>query len=290
MATMFLENLKASASDFLRPNLFQVVFSGNIFGKHEFGFLTKAATYPFMTYNTTSVQYNNLPRHFANSVDYDPITFEFLVDDGLKVLNFFHNWRRLVMNDGNRTFNYKDEYSGNIEIELWNRKQLMRAKCTILDAFPVNIDNVALAHDANDQIMSINVSFRYDDVVYEFDEGVSFAGIKDTLFDLAQGSIGNGIDAIKAGVESAANKIPASAVQNVFGGVGQNSSFPSSEEAISAKSKEIFSRATGGGIGVTNATNRAKEYARGVFQNKAQGVKSRVKNSIVNKIKSWSPF
>jgi hypothetical protein len=292
MATMFLENLKAMFSDFLRPNLFQVTFSGNLFGDYEFGFLTKAATYPFMTYNTTSVQYNNLPRHFANQVDYDPISFEFLVDDGLKVLRFFDNWRKLVMNDGSRTFNYKDEYSGNIEIELWNRKQFMRAKCIILDAFPVNIDNVALAMDANDQIMSLNVSFRYDDVIYEFDEGFSIAGIKDLGFDLAQGTIGSGIDAIKGGIQNLANKIPDAGIKDVFGGFGQNTGgFAGSEKAIGIQSKEIFAGSSGGGTGVANAAKRARASAKGAFSSK---LKSKATNTAVdfikNSIKSWSPF
>ncbi|MCK5343842.1 MAG: hypothetical protein KAR20_10585 [Candidatus Heimdallarchaeota archaeon] len=285
MATMFLENLKASFSDFLRPNFYQVTFSGNLFGEYEFGFLTKAATYPFMTYNTTSVQYNNLPRHFVNSVDYDPISFEFLVDDGLKVLRFFDSWRKLIMNDGSRTFNYKDEYSGNIEVELWNRKQLMRAKCTILDAFPVNIDNVALAMDANDQIMQLSVSFRYDDIIYEFDDGFSIAGVRDTIFDLAQGTIGSGIDTIKDGIEGMANKIPDSSIKNVFGGIGQGSGgFAGSEEAIGARSETIFSGTGSGGTGVANAAKNARTAAEGAFESK---------RNLPNKkfdFKSWNPF
>jgi hypothetical protein len=250
MATMFLENLKASFSDFLRPNLYQVTFTGHLFGAKEFGFLTRSATFPFMTYNTTSVQYNNLPRHYVSSVDYDPIAFEFFVDDGLKVIKFFNDWRKLVMNDGSRTFNYKDEYSGNIEIELWNRKQLMRVKCTILDAFPVNIENIALAADANDQLMTLSTSFRYDDIIYEFDEGISVADVKDVAFDLAQGTIGTGIDALKEGIETLSNKIPASSIKTVFGGSG-GSSFAESEEALAANSKKIFANGQGG-TGVAN--------------------------------------
>lgn len=269
MATMFLENLKASFADFLRPNFYQVTFTGNLFGDFAFGFLTKGATFPFFTYNTTAVQYNNLPRNFVQSIDYDPITFEFLVDDGLKVIRFFDSWRKLVMNDGSRTFNYKDEYSGNIEIELLNRKQFMRAKCTILDAFPVNIDNIPLAMDANDQIMTLSTSFRYDDIIYEFDDGFSIAGLRDTVFDLAQGTIGTGIDAIKDGVESLANKIPASGVSSIFGGVGQGTGgFAGSETAIGAKSSEIFAGTNTGGTGVANATKNARSAAKGAFETK----------------------
>ncbi len=264
---MFLENLKGAFSDFLRPNYFNVTFSGNIFGEREFGFLARAATYPFMTYNTTTVFYNNLPRHFVNQVDYDPIPFEFMVDDGLKVLTFFDSWRKLVMNDGSRTFNYKEEYSGNIEIELLNGKQYMRAKAVILDAYPVNIDNIALAADANDQIMTLNVSFRYDDVYYEFDDGLSIAAIRDTIFGLAQGTIGTGIDFIKDGIESATNKIPSGAVKNIFGGTGMNKSgFPATEEALAVKSKEVFSGTQGsGGAAYKNAISKAKTAAGGAF-------------------------
>jgi hypothetical protein len=266
MATMFLENLKASFSDFLRPNYYGVTFSGNIFGEFEFGFLTKGATFPFMTYNTTTVFYNNLPRHFVNAVDYDPIPFTFLVDDGLKVLRFFDNWRKLVMNDGSRTFNYKEEYSGNIEIELLNRKQFMRARVIIKDAYPVNIDNIALAADTNDTIMELGVSFRYDDVSYEFDDGLSIAGIRDTVFDLAQGTVGKGIDFLKDGIEGLANRIPSNVVSNMFGGFGQGGGkFPASEEGIAEKSKEIFAGFGGGGASSNNMVANAKDAAGNIF-------------------------
>ena len=289
MATMFLESLKASFSDFLRPNYYQVTFTGNLFGEREFGFLTKGATYPFFTYNTIQAYYNNLPRNFVNSVDYDPINFEFLVDDGLKVLRFFDNWRKLIMNDGSRTFNYKDEYSGNIEIELWNRKQFMRAKCTILDAFPVNIDNIALAMDANDQLMSITAGFRYDDIIYEFDDGFSIAGVRDTLFNLAQGTIGSGIDAIKNGVESLANTIPDTAVKGVFGGVGQPSGgFAGSEDAIGERSRAVFGSSLGsGGTGVANSAKLARSTAQSSLSGSTKTSKAK---SAIQKFKSWSPF
>jgi hypothetical protein len=239
-----------------------------------------------MTYNTTSVQYNNLPRHFVNAIDYDPISFEFFVDDGLKTIKFFDSWRKLVMNDGSRTFNYKDEYSGNIEIELWNRKQMMRVKCIILDAFPVNIDNIALAADANDQIMTLSTSFRYDDIIYEFDEGFSIAAAKDVVFDLAQGTIGTGIDALKDGIENLANKIPVSSFKNVFGGGGGD--FAKTEEALGARSKEIF--ASGGGTGVASRARATggsnfKELAKGATSSKAKSTTSKKIN-----FKNWSPF
>jgi hypothetical protein len=197
-----------------------------------------------MTYNTTSVQYNNLARHYVNSVDYDPISFEFFVDDGLKVIKFFDSWRKLIMNDGSRTFNYKDEYSGNIEIELWNRKQLMRAKCVILDAFPVDISNIALAADANDQIMTLSTSFRYDDIYYEFDEGFSIAAVKDNVFDLASGTIGMGIDALKDGIQNLSNKIPVGSLKSIFG--GPSNAFSKSESAIGSRSKQVFASGAGG--------------------------------------------
>lgn len=284
MATMFLENLKASFSDFLRPNYYGVVFSGNLFGEQEFGFLTRGATFPFHTYNTTNAFYNNLSRHYANSVDYDPVTFNFLVDDGLKVLRFFDSWRKLIMNDGSRTFNYKEEYTGNIEVELLNRKQFWRARVTLLDAFPVNMENIALAADSNDQIMELTVSFRYDDVRYEFDDGLSIAGIRDTVFDLAQGTIGRGIDFLKDGVEGLANRIPASSVSGIFGGFGDTGGkFPATEDALAAKSKEIFSGIGGGGQSADKAIATAKSAAGKVF---AESGASKTVNNAVSNAKS----
>jgi hypothetical protein len=159
--TMFLEELKAQFSDVLRPNLYHVHIkpawaSTNIV---DFGYLAQSATFPFVTFNTQQVMYNNISQYFVNGYDYDPVSFDFLLDADNRVIKFFDEWMQRIRNKGDAssinnnigstissvaagkgTFNYRDEYAGEVQVAILNPRQFEVLKVNLLFAFPVNID------------------------------------------------------------------------------------------------------------------------------------------------------
>jgi hypothetical protein len=176
--TMFLEELKAQFSDVLRPNLYHVHIkpawaSTNIV---DFGYLAQSATFPFVTFNTQQVMYNNISQYFVNGYDYDPVSFDFLLDADNRVIKFFDEWMQRIRNKGDAssinnnigstissvaagkgTFNYRDEYAGEVQVAILNPRQFEVLKVNLLFAFPVNIDNLALAYATSDSTFPFQV-------------------------------------------------------------------------------------------------------------------------------------
>lgn len=199
--TMFLEELKAQFSDVLRPNLYHVYIKPSWASENvvNFGYLSQAATFPFVTFNTQQAIYNNVTQYFVNGYDYDPVSFDFLLDADLKVLKFFNEWVTRIRNSINTegltfeetveafgTYNYRDEYEADIEVVILNPRQFEVAKCNMIACFPVNLENLALAYANNDQLLTLSVSFRYTEITYSYDPNLSVSGVVADVFEQAE--------------------------------------------------------------------------------------------------------
>jgi hypothetical protein len=248
--TMFLEELKAQFSDVLRPNLYHVHIkpawaSTNIV---DFGYLAQSATFPFVTFNTQQVMYNNISQYFVNGYDYDPVSFDFLLDADNRVIKFFDEWMQRIRNKGDAssinnnigstissvaagkgTFNYRDEYAGEVQVAILNPRQFEVLKVNLLFAFPVNIDNLALAYATSDSTLSLPVSFRFTEATYQFDEGLSVSGVVADIFDAAEKLTNPLADSLAAALKK---NLPDSTEANAEGfkkiASGGNKSSPSS--------------------------------------------------------------
>jgi hypothetical protein len=110
---------------------------------------------------------NNKNHTIINSIDYDPVSFTFNVDDKKDVLNFILDWKKLIIND-NYQFGYKDEYKIDIDIILLDNHTLEESsKCTLIGAILLNVDGIAMSYDTKDSISEITLSVGYDDIKYE---------------------------------------------------------------------------------------------------------------------------
>jgi hypothetical protein len=261
--TMFLEELKAQFSDVLRPNLYHVHIkpawaSTNIV---DFGYLAQSATFPFVTFNTQQVIYNNLTQYFVNGYDYDPVTFDFLLDADNRVIKFFDEWMQRIRNKGDAssisnnvagissplgkgTFNYRDEYAGEVQVAILNPRQFEVLKVNLLFAFPVNIDNLALAYATSDSTMTLPVSFRFTEATYQFDEGISVSGVVADIFGAAEKLTNPIADRLAAALKK---DLPDSMDANTQGykkvASGENKSSPSSGAGFTGLADKFVSKA-----------------------------------------------
>lgn len=171
MATKKIDDFKSEFSDFLRPNLYAIYISPRVNftnqDKNRIGMLCHEASFPFHTFTTNSYRYNNLETHFVNKIDYDPITFTFYVDRDNILLDFFDKWRKQIIDDSHR-LNYFDNYTAQIEIEIFDRQLNTAGMATLSDAFPVNIGSIPLAYAQNDALMTMQVSFQIRKIDYDF--------------------------------------------------------------------------------------------------------------------------
>jgi len=155
--------------DFFRPNHYMVVFkpSNSITFSKNLGVFCKSVTFPFFTFDTSSILLNNKNNTMINKIDYDPVSFTFNVDDKKEVLNFIIDWKKLIINDKYQ-FGYKDDYKIDIDIILLDNHTLEEiSKCTLIDAILLNVDGIAMSYETKDSISEITLSVGYDDIKYE---------------------------------------------------------------------------------------------------------------------------
>lgn len=91
---------------------------------------------------------------------YEDINMSFYVDTSMTVKYFFDNWMTYIQNPGTRNFNYYDDYTSDITIEVQDLKNQSRYAVQLREAFPKSIGAVQL-DQANKDIMKISINFAY---------------------------------------------------------------------------------------------------------------------------------
>lgn len=91
---------------------------------------------------------------------YDPVSLSFLVDNNMRVKTLFDSWMNYIQSGTSRTFRYLDDYSTNININLYDKADKLRYSTTLFKAFPKNINAVSLDYAGRD-VMRIQVTFSY---------------------------------------------------------------------------------------------------------------------------------
>jgi len=165
---MYLDKFTSKFTDFLRPNLFAVYiypkakFENN-YTEEGINLLCHEASIPFHTFTTVDVFYNNKTHSTINKIDYDPISFTFYVDKFNKVLNFFDEWKKQIINE-NFQFGFYDDYISQIYIHVFDKLGEIAVSTVIEEAYPVNINPITLSYGENDVIMNLQTSFKFKEI------------------------------------------------------------------------------------------------------------------------------
>jgi hypothetical protein len=91
---------------------------------------------------------------------YEDVNMSFYVDTNMQVKKFFDNWMLRIQNPMTRTFNYYDNYTNDIVIEVQDLKNQSRYGIKLFEAFPKSIGAVQLDYAGKD-IMKLSVNFAY---------------------------------------------------------------------------------------------------------------------------------
>lgn len=160
---MSIEKFKSQFADLLRPNYFEVLINppNTLNASNEIlSFMCNATDFPFETINTMELITHSKKRMIASGVDFDPITMTFLLDSTGLTLDFFEKWKQLVI-DKNFKMNYYENYIGSVEIYMLDRQKRRIAGVKLLEAYPVNRNNIALSYASTDTLSELSVSFVY---------------------------------------------------------------------------------------------------------------------------------
>ena len=147
-----------------RPNQFKVNITfptgGEWVGDKQL--LVTGAALPASTVNPVITQYRGREIKFAGERIFDPWTITIVNDNKMSLREGFEKWMELMnekeSNEGKIAW---DEYSKRIVIQHLDRNNDPTNTITLIDAFPINMSEIALAYAQNDIIEEYTVTFQY---------------------------------------------------------------------------------------------------------------------------------
>lgn len=130
----------------------------------------------------------NIRRHGFGEVErrpylpqFNPVTMGFVVDRNADVVNYFDNWTNSIINYNRRDsnekqknkpymLNYKDKYiCPQMDICLYDEFYRLKARCTLLDAYPQTTSDIGMNWGATDTAAKYSVTMQYTDMVMDFE-------------------------------------------------------------------------------------------------------------------------
>lgn len=186
-----------------KTNLFVVRItppSGLILGQmptEDMVFFCRSVDIPGININTTDIfnqGHGQLERR-ASGVTFDPLNAIFMVDGNFGIKRFFHRWAQLVVNynvdnhfaldQGKLPYEvgYKDEYTGTIDITIFSPNNDTSYSYNFRNVYPTSVGNVTAAWENNDEIMTLPITFQYDN----YHTTGTMPGVTDTILSRTNG-------------------------------------------------------------------------------------------------------
>lgn len=125
---------------------------------------------------------------------YEHINLSFYVDKDMQVKQLFDEWNNSIYNPKTRVFNYYDQYTTDIEIEVQDLKDKKTYGVKLYECYPKSIGAVQLDHASKD-VMKLSVSMAYkwfetSNVPPTIPDGLPKNALTDKLMNFAIGTAG----------------------------------------------------------------------------------------------------
>lgn len=108
------------------------------------------------TQNRTYGEFREIPYEKL----FDNVTLSFYVDQDMKVKQLFDEWVNGIQNPKSRTFNYYNNYTTKMTIDVQDINDKTRYTMTLHECYPKTISNIQLDASSKD-IMKMSVSMQY---------------------------------------------------------------------------------------------------------------------------------
>ena len=145
----------------------------------ELKFLCKTVDLPELNIQVADIKNKGYGPVQYSPVDiqYPSLTTMFMVDGDYAVVKFFHRWMQEIVNydvsggyaSANRGINpyefaYKEEYAGTVDVLMYSPNDKKTYNYKFSNAFPVTIGNITSSWENVDEILSLPVTFAYDEL------------------------------------------------------------------------------------------------------------------------------
>jgi hypothetical protein len=115
---------------------------------------------PGMSISSTQARTFGEVREIPWERSFDNVNFGFYVDNSMDVKLFFDNWIQSIQDPFTRIFNYYNDYTTKIDINVYDRDEKQRYLVTLYECYPKSIGAVQMDYSSKD-IMKLQVSMNY---------------------------------------------------------------------------------------------------------------------------------
>jgi hypothetical protein len=120
----------------------------------------EVASLPGLNYATTQNRAFGELREVPYDKLFDNITLTFHVDKNMEVKKIFDNWMHMIQNPLTRTFNYYNQYTTDMVIEVQDLMDKTTYQMQMYEVYPKSISAINLDAEAKDT-MRLQVTFQY---------------------------------------------------------------------------------------------------------------------------------
>lgn len=140
------------------PSSFMMANYGDILP--DLVYLCEAAEYPGRGFNSIDMKYYGPSFKLPFQSTYEDLTLTFLCRAESPERRFFDDWMNIINPNNTFDFNYRDDYSAEIQIFQYDDTNTVTYYFSLLDSFPVLVNPQQLTW-ADDQFLRLGVTFTY---------------------------------------------------------------------------------------------------------------------------------
>ena len=154
---------KVKSQGLARTNRYTVLFTGFTSGRsRDAMLLCDQVQLPGTNFNTADIRTFGETRKTPYERLYEDINMSFYVDTDMRVKELFDDWMTWIQDPTTRNFEYYDDYTCDIIIEVQDLKNQSRYGIKLFEAYPKSIGAIQLDYAAKDVMkMSVNFAYKY---------------------------------------------------------------------------------------------------------------------------------
>lgn len=119
------------------------------------------AVFPGRAISGFEYRSNSVPFTVAQYTGYEPITFTFYADSVMDTRYYFELWQSAIMNFGNNTLNFYDEYTSDVKLYMQDLSGRDVYGVILYEAYPSMVGQFDASYSATNQALNIQITMRY---------------------------------------------------------------------------------------------------------------------------------
>lgn len=119
------------------------------------------AVFPGRAISGFEYRSNSVPFTVAQYTGYEPITFTFYADSNMDTRYYFELWQSAIMNFGNNTLNFYDEYTSDVKLYMQDLSGRDVYGVILYECYPSMVGQFDASYSAQHQALNIQITLRY---------------------------------------------------------------------------------------------------------------------------------